>query len=74
MDGLDQLWADLLSGNPERTQRAWSGLTAPERQAVLAHLDRMATADGWHPAQRAAAAAALKILHGLSGQRPNQTK
>ena len=62
MDSLDELWADLLSGDAERIQQAWSGLSAAERQAVLAHLARMRVEAGWHSSQREAATAALAVL------------
>jgi len=63
MDGLDQLWADLLSADAARVERAWISLPANERQAVLDHLAHMRDDDGWHPAQRESATAALRVLH-----------
>ena len=63
MDGLDELWADLLSAEAARIRRAWNGLSAEERLAVLDHLVRMRDEDGWHPAQRASAAAAIQVIH-----------
>lgn len=41
----------------------WGDLTDDEAQAVLAHLTRMRDEDGWEPAQRAAAATALQVIH-----------
>ena len=35
MDGLDELWADLLSAEAARIRRAWNGLSAEERLASL---------------------------------------
>jgi hypothetical protein len=62
MDPLDDVWEALLSGEPARIRRAWSGLTDEEALSVLAHLARMRDEDGWAPAQREAAAQALQIL------------
>jgi hypothetical protein len=59
---LDQLWADFLSADPARIQRAWSDLSRDETQAVLDHLARMRDEDGWHPDQRASAATALQVI------------
>jgi len=63
MNGLAELWADLLSADTRRIERAWRGLRAHERQAVLDHLARMRDGDGWHASQREAAAAALRVIH-----------
>ncbi len=66
MNGLDELWSDLLSGDSQRVQRAWGGLGEEERRAVADHLARMRDADGWHPTQRESAAAALKVIRDLA--------
>ena len=62
MHGLDELWADMLSGDASRIRRAWNSLRVAERQAVLEHLARMADQEGWHPSQRASAATALQVI------------
>jgi hypothetical protein len=67
MDGLDELWADLLSGDAERIRCAWDGLAHTERQALLDHLARMRHDEGWQPAQREFAVAAEKVIHDLAG-------
>ncbi len=64
MDGLDEFWADLLSGDAQRIQSAWGRLTDEERRAVLDHLARMRDESGWHPVQRQSAAAALRVIRG----------
>jgi hypothetical protein len=61
-DDLEALWENLLSRQPDRVRAAFAGLSADERSAVLAHLQRMAEEPGWHPEQRKSAAAALKAL------------
>lgn len=66
MDALDKIWADLLSGDSQRIQHAWGGLTAEERQAVLEHLARMRDQAGWAPAQRESAAAAIRVIRDLA--------
>lgn len=61
-DALEALWDDLLSGQPERVRRAFGGLSEEERQAVMAHLRRMASESGWQPEQRESARLALAAL------------
>jgi hypothetical protein len=62
MDTLDDLWSELLSGDPARIRRAWNGLTDDECQVVLDHLRRMTEQDGWQAEQRQSAAAALRVV------------
>lgn len=59
---VEVFWEDVLSGTPERTRKAFAHLGTKERQAVIHHLQRMAREDGWHPAQRQSAQAALEAL------------
>lgn len=59
---LEVFWEDMLSGAPERTRKAFARLDTKERQAVIHHLERMTQEDGWHPAQRQSAQAALEAL------------
>ena len=72
MDNLEQFWADLMSGAPERVRRAWTGLTDKERQVVRGSLTQIRDGDGWHPSQREAANAALQIAGGPSQPLPGQ--
>jgi hypothetical protein len=59
---LENLWNDLLSRDAIKAQAAFSRLEIEEQQDVLLHLKRMTTDQGWHPEQRASAAAALEAL------------
>jgi hypothetical protein len=61
-DPIAALWERLLSRQPEEIQPAFDALDDESRQALLAHLKRMAGEDGWHPEQRASAQAALNVL------------
>lgn len=56
------IWESLLSRRPEQVRAAFNGLDVDGRQAVLTHLQRMATETGWHPEQRRSALAALAAL------------
>jgi hypothetical protein len=56
----EDFWADILSADPGRVRRAFDRLAPDDAQRVRAHLRRMATEDGWHPAQRRSARAALE--------------
>ena len=58
----EDFWADILSADAGRVRRAFDRLAPDEAQRVQAHLRRMATEDGWQPAQRERALAALRAL------------
>jgi len=58
----EDFWADILSADPGRVRRAFDRLAPDDAQRVRAHLRRMATEDGWQPAQRERAQAALRAL------------
>jgi len=62
MNDLEGLWDNLLSRDPERVRRQWRDLNAEERQAVLDHLARMVSEEGWLPMQRLSAQAALDAI------------
>ena len=59
---LEPFWADLLSKDPVRIRAALDRLEPEERDAVLDHLRRMATEDGWSEGQRQRAWAALRAI------------
>jgi hypothetical protein len=61
-DHLENLWDSLLSRETHLIRAAYASLTEDEQAAVLAHLQRMAVEDGWHPQQRLSAQAALDAL------------
>lgn len=62
MDNLQDLWDNLLSREPVRVIEAWGALTDEEQLAVLTHLQRMVSEDGWLEVQRQSAQAALAAL------------
>jgi hypothetical protein len=59
---LQSFWDGILSSEPELIQQTFVSLDQATRTAVLAHLRRMVSEDGWHPAQQASAQAALKAI------------
>ncbi|HEX2981454.1 MAG TPA: hypothetical protein VHO48_14400 [Anaerolineaceae bacterium] len=61
-DPIQDFWDNLLSEEPERIRAAYATVEEALRPAVLAHLQRMVSEDGWHPQQRASARAALDAL------------
>lgn len=61
-DPLQQVWDKLLSRQPALIRAAFAGLNAADQEAVLAHLRRMASEEGWAAAQRQSAQAALAAL------------
>jgi len=58
----ERFWAEILSSDSERIHRVFDRLSADDAPSVIAHLRRMATEDGWQPAQRERARAALRAL------------
>jgi hypothetical protein len=63
---LEGLWDELLSRQPERVQTVYRALEQPEREAVIAHLQRMVAEPGWQPEQRVSAQAAIQALENLA--------
>lgn len=64
-DSLQYFWENLLSRNPARIQSAFLTLDPTSKQAVIAHLQKMATEPGWHPEQVESARAALETIQTL---------
>ena len=64
-DPVTQFWDALLSREPERIRRVFQLLDQGTRKSVIAHLQRMATEEGWHPEQRLSARAAIDALRDL---------
>ena len=61
-DPLERFWDAVLSRQPRRIRAAVRTLDPPARAALIAHLQRMANEEGWHPEQRASAQAALAVI------------
>ena len=59
---LEELWDALLSRQPEQVREMYNSLGAEEQKGVFAHLQRMATEEGWHVEQRTSAIAALAAI------------
>lgn len=59
---LDDFWESIFSGDPVRVRDAWGDMTDDEARAVLDHLRRMTTEDGWAEAQRQSAETALRLI------------
>lgn len=65
LDPLQYFWENLLSRNPARIQSEFLTLDPTSKQAVIAHLQKMATEPGWHPEQVESARAALETIQTL---------
>lgn len=59
---LQDLWDQLLSGDADAVRVAFRTLGDSERKAVLEHLQRMTSEEGWQPEQVTSARAALQAL------------
>lgn len=60
---LEKFWGELLSRDPQRILATMDSLEDDkEREAIVAHLKRMATEEGWLEPQRISAKAALTVL------------
>ena len=62
MNDPEHVWANILSRDPAIIRAAWNDLNADEQSSVYAHLQRMATEEGWSDPQRMSAQAALDTL------------
>lgn len=62
----EALWVEILSEEPGRVRKAWLGLDDDEAAAVIAHLNKMTTEDGWADVQRQSAEAALRAIRALA--------
>lgn len=62
MNDLEAIWSALLSEDAAAIRRAWSDLTDDEAQAVVTHLKRMTTGEGYSADQRRAAQFALEAI------------
>ncbi len=69
LDPMEQLWDGLLSRQPEQIRSAYAGLDAAGKQAILTHLKKMTTEDGWLDVQRESAQAALDALKAKTNPR-----
>lgn len=60
---LEKFWGEVLSRDPQRILKAMDSLEDDqEREAIIAHLRRMATEEGWAEPQRISAESALTAL------------
>lgn len=58
----DDIWGAILSRNETEIIQARKLLTEEEIKAVLDHLQRMVSEEGWHPGQVESATIAINIL------------
>jgi hypothetical protein len=58
----EAIWGEVLSRDPARIRAAVRALAGGERAAVVAHLWRMTSEEGWMEGQRSSARAALDVL------------
>jgi hypothetical protein len=58
----ERFWDSLLSRQPDLVREAFADLDAETQQAVVAHLRRMTSEEGWHPEQVLSAEAALSAI------------
>ncbi len=63
---LALLWDAVLSRQPQRIQGAYQALDPAAQSALAAHLQRMASEDGWHPEQQKSARVALGAIRDLN--------
>ena len=62
IDPLEKLWDALLSREPQRIKQAFDSLDSASQKAVIVHLNKMATEDGWLDEQRSSAHIALDAI------------
>jgi hypothetical protein len=54
-DPLETLWEEILSRQPQRIRAAFEELEKKQKDAILKHLNKMASKDSWHAEQAASA-------------------
>jgi hypothetical protein len=59
---LKGIWDSLLGQKPEQIRSIFTTLSAGDQQAILVHLKKMVTEEGWHPEQRISAETALNAI------------
>ncbi len=64
-DLFANFWEEILSRQTKRIRACYLGLETEEREAVLAHLQRMTSEPDWHPAQEESAQIALQAIREL---------
>lgn len=63
---LALLWDAILSRQIKRIQTAYQLLDPASQNALSAHLQRMASEEGWHPEQQKSALVALEAIQQLN--------
>lgn len=58
----DLLWEGLLSGDDDLIREIYVQLDVDERNAIVAHLEKVVNEEDWHPLQRESAQLALKTI------------
>ena len=61
-DPLESIWDGLLSRDPIRIRATFTSILPADQTLILAHLQRMATENGWLPEQQHSARSALNVL------------
>jgi hypothetical protein len=62
IDPLEKLWDTLLSREPQKIKHTFDALDNASQMAVIDHLNRMATEEGWLDEQRSSALIALEAI------------
>ena len=62
IDPLEKLWGALLSRESQKIKQAFDSLDTASQNAVIAHLNHMATEEGWLDEQRSSAHIALDTI------------
>jgi hypothetical protein len=62
IDPLEKLWDTLLSREPQQIKHTFDALDNASQMAVIDHLNRMATEEGWLDEQRSSALIALEAI------------
>jgi len=59
---IEHFWSSILSRDETLVCSVYATLSQEEKEAVISHLQRMASEPGWHPEQRKSAQVALEVL------------
>ena len=59
---LEKTWDAILSRDQDAIRRVFDALDGESQKAIMEHLQKMATEEGWHPEQSRSARIALHSL------------
>jgi len=64
----EEIWFEILSRKPKKIHDRFSNLSTSDQQAIINHLKKMISDDGWHKEQRHSAQIAIDVISKQKGK------